>query len=313
MLRKLPQIPLPARRCYWSPPAFTSLLQPGPHSALSLDLRGPATLAGAPCRAVAALLSEGLPRWRAEGVNTVWLHVELPARSALLAAATSPDLGFSLHHAQGLSLTLMKWLPEGAPCKVPPFGGTQVGVGGVCVDGGGRVLLVRERLAPLSAWKFPGGLGEPGEDIGDTAVREVFEETGVRTSFVGLLALRQQHGLAFGVSDIYAMALLRLAPGAGAADITVDPSEIAAAKWESGEAFEAATSHPMMKHAVRAALRAARGEPGAMIHCTPFFSHVLRKWTKMFSVEPFAPPAPPPGAPPPPAPAAPWEGKGGAH
>ena len=311
MLRRLLPIPLPARRFYWSSPAFTSLLRPGPHSSLSLDLR-PSALAGTPSLAVEALLAVGLPRWRAEGVNTVWLHVELPSRAALLAAATSPALGFSLHHARGLSLTLMKWLPAGVPCKVPPFGGTQVGVGGVCVDDSGRVLLVRERLAPPTAWKFPGGLGEPGEDVGDTAVREVFEETGVKTTFVGLLALRQQHGLAFGVSDIYATALLRLAPGvADAAHITVDPSEIAAAKWESGEAFEAASSHPMIKHATRAALRAARGEPGAMIHCTPFFSHVLRKWTTMFSVEPFAPPTPPPGTPPPPAPATPWVVKGG--
>jgi ADP-ribose pyrophosphatase YjhB (NUDIX family) len=294
-------------RRFWSPPAFAPLgLRAGPHSSLVLDLR-PASLAGTPCAAIASLLAEGLPHWRAAGLNTVWVHVELPSRAALLAAATSPPLGFSLHHARGRSLTLFKWLPEGTPCKVPPFGGTQVGVGGVCVDGAGRVLLVRERLAPAAAWKFPGGLGDPGEDMGDTAVREVFEETGVRTTFAGLLALRQQHGIAFGASDIYAMALLRLAPGADAARITVDPSEIAEAKWESGEAFAEATSHPMMKLATRAALRVAGGAPGApLMHCAPFFSHVLKKWTHVFSVEPFSPPVPPPGAPPPPAPAAPW-------
>jgi ADP-ribose pyrophosphatase YjhB (NUDIX family) len=300
---------VPFRRFYFSPPSLATSLRPGPYKSLVLDLRPPAAQGGPPCASVAAGLAEGLPRWRTEGVNTVWLHVELPSRSALLAAATSPPLGFTLHHAAGLSLTLMRWLPEGGVCKVPPFGGTQVGVGGVCVDGAGRVLLVRERLAPPHAWKFPGGLGEIGEDIGDTAVREVWEETGVRTAFVGLLALRQQHGVAFGASDIYAMALLRLAPCAGAERITVDPSEIAEAKWESGEAFAAATSHPMMRHAARAALRATVGQAGELLHCTPFFSHILRKWTKMFSVVPFAPPAPPPDAPPQPRPAAPWEAR----
>nr|KAF6401925.1 nudix hydrolase 6 [Rousettus aegyptiacus] len=60
-------------------------------------------------------------------------------------------------------------------------------------------------------WKFPGGLSEPGEDIGDTAVREVFEETGVRTEFRSILSLRQQHGIpgAFGKSDMYVVCRLR--------------------------------------------------------------------------------------------------------
>jgi ADP-ribose pyrophosphatase YjhB (NUDIX family) len=240
-------------------------------------------------------------------VQTVWVHVELPSRPALLAAATSPPLGFTVHHAKGLSLTLFKWLPASV-CKVPPFGGTQVGVGGVCVDGAGNVLVIRERLAPPGAWKYPGGLGEPGEDIGDTAVREVWEETGVRTTFAGLLALRQQHGVAFGASDLYAMALLRLAPGAGAERITVDATEIAEAKWVGGAAFAETSGHPMLRHATRAALRAAAGEAGALMHATPFFSHVLKKWTQHFSTAPFSPPAPPPDAPPPPVPAAPWEG-----
>ncbi|KAB1282171.1 Nucleoside diphosphate-linked moiety X motif 6, partial [Camelus dromedarius] len=54
-------------------------------------------------------------------------------------------------------------------------------------------------------WKFPGGLSEPGEDIGDTAVREVFEETGIKSEFRSLLSIRQQHTNpgAFGKSDMY--------------------------------------------------------------------------------------------------------------
>ncbi|XP_019274634.1 nucleoside diphosphate-linked moiety X motif 6 isoform X2 [Panthera pardus] len=60
-------------------------------------------------------------------------------------------------------------------------------------------------------WKFPGGLSEPGEDIGDTAVREVFEETGIKSEFRSLLSIRQQHTNpgAFGKSDMYIICRLK--------------------------------------------------------------------------------------------------------
>ncbi|KAH0615966.1 hypothetical protein JD844_026648 [Phrynosoma platyrhinos] len=56
-----------------------------------------------------------------------------------------------------------------------------------------------------NVWKFPGGLSEPGEDIGNTAIREVFEETGIKSEFRSLLSIRQQHRHpgAFGKSDMY--------------------------------------------------------------------------------------------------------------
>lgn len=46
---------------------------------------------------------------------------------------------------------------------------------------------------------------------GDTAVREVFEETGVRSEFRSLLSVRQQHSHpgAFGKSDMYIICRLK--------------------------------------------------------------------------------------------------------
>nr|XP_014430333.1 nucleoside diphosphate-linked moiety X motif 6 [Pelodiscus sinensis] len=63
----------------------------------------------------------------------------------------------------------------------------------------------------MNAWKFPGGLSDPGEDIGDTAVREVFEETGIKSEFKSLLSIRQQHRHpgAFGISDMYIICRLQ--------------------------------------------------------------------------------------------------------
>jgi ADP-ribose pyrophosphatase YjhB (NUDIX family) len=40
-------------------------------------------------------------------------------------------------------------------------------------------------------WKLPGGLVEAGESIEVAAIREVWEETGVKTKFVSILGFRE--------------------------------------------------------------------------------------------------------------------------
>ncbi|NXY83595.1 NUDT6 protein, partial [Alcedo cyanopectus] len=77
--------------------------------------------------------------------------------------------------------------------------------GAVLDESTGKVLVVQDRNKSINKWKFPGGLSNPGEDIGDTAVREVFEETGIKSQFKSILSIRQQHEHpgAFGKSDMY--------------------------------------------------------------------------------------------------------------
>jgi 8-oxo-dGTP diphosphatase len=56
---------------------------------------------------------------------------------------------------------------------------------------GGRVLLVRRRVREGSlSWRFPAGKVEPGETREDAAVRETWEETGLRVAAVELLGER---------------------------------------------------------------------------------------------------------------------------
>ncbi|XP_051505359.1 nucleoside diphosphate-linked moiety X motif 6 isoform X2 [Myxocyprinus asiaticus] len=85
-------------------------------------------------------------------------------------------------------------------------------IGAVVDESNGKVLVVQDRNKTKNAWKFPGGLSDLGENIGVTAVREVFEETGVRSEFRSLLSIRQQHNHpgAFGMSDMYL--ICRLSP-----------------------------------------------------------------------------------------------------
>jgi 8-oxo-dGTP diphosphatase len=52
------------------------------------------------------------------------------------------------------------------------------GVAGVVVNAAGEVLL--ERRSDNGLWCLPGGMLDPGEDLAEGVVREVWEETGVQ-------------------------------------------------------------------------------------------------------------------------------------
>ncbi|XP_076595148.1 nucleoside diphosphate-linked moiety X motif 6 [Chaetodon auriga] len=155
------------------------------------------------------LLQDSLLQWKAEGKVAVWLRV--PISLSRCAAAASAH-GFAFHHAKDDHAVLALWLGQGES-RLPGFATHQVGVAGAVVDeSNGKVLVVQDRNKTKNAWKFPGGLSDPGENIGATAVREVLEETGVRSEFRSLLSIRQQHNHpgAFGMSDMYI--ICRLSP-----------------------------------------------------------------------------------------------------
>jgi 8-oxo-dGTP diphosphatase len=67
----------------------------------------------------------------------------------------------------------------------PPQAEPEVAVGAVVLDPRGRVLLVRRGRPPGAGdWSLPGGHVEPGESLEAAIVREVMEETAVRTRIV---------------------------------------------------------------------------------------------------------------------------------
>ncbi|XP_040186442.1 nucleoside diphosphate-linked moiety X motif 6 isoform X1 [Rana temporaria] len=153
-------------------------------------------------------LRDAVQRWKEEGRIAVWLHIPITLSGLITYAALE---GFQFHHAENDTSTLTIWLKEG-PNRLPGYATHQVGVAGAVLDEDtGKVLVVQDKNKTLNAWKFPGGLSDPGEDIGVTAVREVLEETGIKSEFKSLLSIRQQHNHpgAFGKSDMYIICRLK--------------------------------------------------------------------------------------------------------
>ncbi len=74
-----------------------------------------------------------------------------------------------------------------------------VGARGVVRDDAGRVLLIRR--ADNGRWALPAGAMELGESITDCAVREVFEETGLRAT--GLTAFAAYTGPRYTLTNTY--------------------------------------------------------------------------------------------------------------
>jgi 8-oxo-dGTP diphosphatase len=59
----------------------------------------------------------------------------------------------------------------------------------------GRVLLTRRTIQPARGkWTFPGGFVDWGEPVEDAAVRETWEETGLKVNLDGLLGVYSYPG-----------------------------------------------------------------------------------------------------------------------
>jgi len=174
------------------------------------------------------LLKNSLDFWTENKRRGIW--VKVPEKQSHLISALV-EQGFTFHHCQSDYLMLTKWIPI-ENNKLPHYTSHFIGCGGVVINEKKEILLITEKQRP-DKWKIPGGALDSGEDISATAVREVFEETGVKTEFVSVLGFRQLHNYAFDRGDIYYICALKPI----SQEINIDPNEIALCKWAPIEEF----------------------------------------------------------------------------
>ncbi|KAF2070378.1 hypothetical protein CYY_008307 [Polysphondylium violaceum] len=191
------------------------------------------------------LLKKSLDFWIENKRRGLWFKVP-ESKSQLIPVLI--ENGFKFHHCQSDYLMLTNWLPQELN-KLPHYTSHFIGCGGVVINDKKEILLITEKQRPTK-WKIPGGALDSGEDISATAVREVFEETGVKTEFVGVLGFRQLHKYAFNRGDIYYICALKPI----SEEINIDPNEIALCKWAPIEEFlTLETPFPLQRSVARLA------------------------------------------------------------
>eukprot|EP00551_Chaetoceros_affinis_P007905 CAMPEP_0203675224 /NCGR_PEP_ID=MMETSP0090-20130426/19585_1 /ASSEMBLY_ACC=CAM_ASM_001088 /TAXON_ID=426623 /ORGANISM="Chaetoceros affinis, Strain CCMP159" /LENGTH=310 /DNA_ID=CAMNT_0050541351 /DNA_START=342 /DNA_END=1274 /DNA_ORIENTATION=- len=135
--------------------------------------------------------------------SSLWITVPMRYASTIEQMTHIPNLQF--HHAQGQNAHLSLWLDDNTENKIPDYATHQVGVGALVINSRDEILCVRELRHNYRRWKIPGGLAEVGESLGEAAIREVKEETGIDCNLedVRVLSFRHSHGMQFGRSDLY--------------------------------------------------------------------------------------------------------------
>ena len=199
--------------------------------------------------AFADQLDRALKTWKIDDVKVAWLEI-LP--NCLSAIPVAGGKGFNFHHADNESATMTLDVDLGA--FVPPYATHYTGVGGVVINEDSEILVVSEKYRLGSrgpSYKLPGGALTEGENLASAAVREVEEETGIKTEFEAIVCFRHWHGYRYGKSDIYFVA--RLKPLSE--NITMQEEEIAECLWMPVDEFLSSnTIHLFNKTIVRAAI-----------------------------------------------------------
>ncbi|KAI4388589.1 hypothetical protein MLD38_000903 [Melastoma candidum] len=165
-----------------------------------------------------------------QGKQGVWIKFPIGLENLHDIAARE---GFEYHHAERDYVMMTNWMPM-TPSTLPGNATHRVTIGAIILNDRREVLVVQEKKGKFRGiWKIPTGTANTGEDIEDAAQREVKEETGIDTEFLGILSFRVLHSAFFRWSDMTFFCAMRPT----SFDIQTQEAEIDAAEWMPMEAF----------------------------------------------------------------------------
>lgn len=174
-------------------------------------------------------LAEAMPKWQGSGIRGFWVKIAL--EHAHLTAVFA-KYGLDFHHAQPGYVMMCRWLPTDEASMIPEYANQYLGVAGFVVNDRNQLLVIKEKYHPgthTATWKLPGGHADKGEEIFETARREVLEETGIETEFVGVSSFRHQVNYRYGCADFYFICVMK--PAKTDQTIKLCAQEIANCKW----------------------------------------------------------------------------------
>jgi len=173
-------------------------------------------------------ITDHMEEWQKVDSPSIWIKLR---GKDLDHINTFLNFGFTMHRLKENNvIVLNKWIRTYSnTLPLGPYG--YFGVGALCINSEGHALCVRENFKQgPGPWKLPGGLFDPHKDgkLSDTAIRECFEETGIKAKFDHVVSQRflLKSGL-FGHPDLYT--ICRLTPVSE--EIKFDPVEIFDCKW----------------------------------------------------------------------------------
>lgn len=191
-------------------------------------------------------IEDNLEGWKKQNGAAIWVKLQ---GNDLEHVKKFIDQGFEMHRLENnKAICMNRWIRSTQKTiPIGPFG--YFGVGGMCFNEEGKLLCIREnhKNGP-GPWKIPGGLFDIEKDkkFSDTAIREVFEETGIRTKFEHVINSRfNAKSVMFGAPDLYT--IVRLSPLT--TEIKKDPLEIAEAAWIDPQDL-VKQGYPMNKFAI---------------------------------------------------------------
>lgn len=152
-------------------------------------------------------LAQNLTVWKKLKLPFIWLTLT-EKQASLIPVAVS--LGFCFHHTLDDTLNLVYRCDHEA--YILHYASHYIGAGGLVINEQNELLVIRQqplRDGRIPGYKLPGGFIEVGEHLSQGVIREVEEETGIKTEFESIIGFRLWHLERFGKSDIYFVCKLR--------------------------------------------------------------------------------------------------------